>query len=136
MEAALKGAQVAADIEVSPRHQPRRFSAEEKRRIIKEAGACTKPGEVGALLRREGIYSSYLTAWRQAQRRAELSGLSPRKRGPVPVPPNPLAPKLAELERENRKLKVRAERAEAVVELQKKIAEFLGIQLPKHDEVP
>lgn len=93
---------------------------------MREADRCTKPGEIGALLRREGLYSSLLTAWRAARDRGELEGLSPRKRGPKVAPPDPRDRKIAELERDNVRLSKRAERAEALVELQKKVAALLG----------
>jgi transposase len=124
----------AEETEVPSRPQRRRFAAEYKRRILAEAAACTKPGELGAMLRREGLYSSHLVAWRRAQERGALAALAPKRRGPAPKEPNPLARKVAELERENRRLQWRAERAEALVEVQKKVSELLGIQLPKQDE--
>ena len=104
----------------------RRFTAEYKRRIVRAADRCTKPGEIGALLRREGLYSSLLTTWRAARERGELEGLSPKKRGPKATPPDPRDKKLAEQEREITRLRKRAERAEALVELQKKVAALLG----------
>jgi len=114
----------------------RRFSAEEKLRILKEADVCTKPGEQGALLRREGLYSSHLTEWRRARERGELDALAPRKRGRKPAAVNPLERKVTELSRALEKAEARAKRAEALVELQKKISELLGIPLPKEDERP
>jgi transposase-like protein len=125
---------VAQETEVSSKPRRRRFTAKYKRKILKEAAACTKPGEIGALLRREGLYSSNLVEWRRAQERGALSALQPRKRGPAAKEVNPLARKVAELERENARLQRRAERAEALVEVQKKVSELLGIQLPKQDE--
>jgi transposase-like protein len=116
--------------EVSDKAKRRRFSAKYKLRVLREAAACTKPGEVGALLRREGLYSSHLTSWRKQAERGELAGLTPRKRGPKPKPVDPRDKRIAQLERENRKLNRRAERAEALVEVQKKLSELLGIALP------
>jgi transposase len=127
---------VAQETEVSSKAQRRRFTAEYKRRILKEAAACRKPGEVGALLRREGLYSSHLVVWRRAQERGALAALGPKKRGPVPKIPHPLERKVAELERDNARLLRRAERAEGLVALQKKVSELLGIQLPTPDEEP
>ena len=72
-----------AEVEVSAKRTRRRFSAKDKKAILEEADACTKSGELGALLRRKGIYSSSLTAWRRARERGELDGLAPKKRGPV-----------------------------------------------------
>jgi transposase-like protein len=88
---------------------------------------------MGALLRREGLYSSNLTVWRKQRERRELEGLSQKKRGPSSKEKNPLAAKVATLERENRRLRARSERAEGLVELQKKVSEILGIEL-KHNE--
>jgi transposase len=116
----------AAETEVVAKAQRRRFTAEYKRRIVREADRCTTPGAIGALLRREGLYSSHLTTWRAARDRGELEGLAPKKRGPKAAPPDPLVKKLAEQERETGKWRKRAERAEALVELQKKVAALLG----------
>lgn len=107
----------------------RRFTAEYKRRIVREADRCTTPGAIGALLRREGLYSSSLTTWRAARDRGELDGLAPKRRGPKGVPPDPRDKKIAEQERELGKWRKRAERAEALVEVQKKVAALLGTPL-------
>jgi transposase-like protein len=125
-----------SETEVAAKAKRRRFSAEYKQRILREADACTKPGELGALLRREGLYSSHLTAWRAQRDRLELEGLAPKPRGPKPREHNPLAKRVAELERLNRRLLKRAERAEALVEVQKKVAELWGATLatPEDDE--
>jgi transposase-like protein len=127
---------VAQETEVSAKAKRRRFSAAEKLRILREADACTKPGEQGALLRREGLYSSHLTEWRRARERGELDALSPKKRGRKAKEVDPLEKKIAELQRSLEKAEMRAKRAEALVELQKKVSELLGIQLPKADEQP
>jgi transposase len=119
----------APEVEVVAQAERRRFTAEYKRRIVREADRCTKPGEIGALLRREGLYSSLLTTWRAARDRGELAGLSPRKRGPKVAPPDPRDKKIAEQEREITRWRKRAERAEALVELQKKVAALLGTPL-------
>src|SRR3990172_6442340 len=103
----------APDPEVPDRPKRRRFTAEYKRKFLMQADAC-RPGELGALLRREGVYSSSLNAWRSARDRGELAGLSPKKRGPKSSPPDPRDRRIAELEREARKFKARAERAEAL----------------------
>jgi len=118
------------EVEVVAKPTRRRFPAEYKRRILREADACTEPGAIGALLRREGLYASNLTTWRAQRERGELAGLTPKKRGPAPKPKNPLAAKVAALEREVTRYKVRAERAEALVDLQKKVAELLGSARP------
>jgi len=114
------------DTEVVAKPQRRRFTAEYKRRIVREADRCTTPGAIGALLRREGLYSSHLTTWRAARDRGELEALAPRKRGPKAAPPDPRDKQLAEQAREVAKWKKRAERAEALVEVQKKVAALLG----------
>jgi transposase len=125
---------IANEVEVVAKATRRRFSAEYKLKILREAEACTRLGELGALLRREGLYSSNLTTWRAQRRTGELGGLAPKKRGPVPKAKNPLAAKVVALEREVTRQTARAERAEALVDLQKKVAEFLGIVLPRNGE--
>ena len=124
---------VVPEVEVVAKATRRRFSAEYKRRILREAEACTEPGAIGALLRREGLYSSHLTTWRAQRERGELLGLTPKRRGPAPQAKNPLAAKVAALEREVTRQTARADRAEALVELQKKVAELLGTARPQPD---
>jgi transposase-like protein len=121
------------EVEVLAKAARRRFTAEYKRRILKEADGCTQPGEIGALLRREGLYSSHLSAWRAARERGELAGLAPRRRGPKAKQVDARDRRIRELERENRRLAARAERAEALVEVQKKLSVLLGIELPEND---
>ena len=116
---------------MSSKASRRRFTAEYKQRMLQEADGCTAPGSIGALLRREGLYSSHLVSWRAARERGELAGLTPKKRGPKPAEANPLAKKLAETERELARYKARLERAEAMIELQKKVSQLLGIALPE-----
>ena len=120
---------VVEETEVTSKPERRRFTAEYKLKILQEADACTKRGELGALLRREGLYSSHLIAWR----RARNSGLAPKKRGPPAREVNPLAKRVAQSERETARWKARAERAEALVELQKKVAELLGRKIDEPD---
>lgn len=108
------------ETEVTEKATRRRYSAEYKARILREAEACTKPGELGALLRRESLYSSHLTSWRAQAARGELAGLEPKKRGPKPKVVDPRDKQLAALERENAKLQRRLERAEAIIEVQKR----------------
>jgi transposase len=122
----------ASEVEVLAKATRRRFSAEYKLKILREAEACTQPGEIGTLLRREGLYSSNLATWRAQRGRGELAGLTPKRRGPAPKPKNLLAAKVAALEREVARQKARAERAEALVELQKKVAELLGTARPQN----
>jgi transposase-like protein len=110
---------------VPERARRRTFSAEFKRRILREADGCKEPGEVSALLRREGLYSSHLTEWRKARERGDLAG-GTKARGPAPKPaPDARDRRIAELERENTRLDKRARRAEAMVALQKKVAALL-----------
>jgi len=124
------------ETEVSAKPTRRRFSAQEKRKVLKEADACTKSGELSALLRRKGLYSSYLSTWREARDRGELDALAPKKRGPKAKVPHPLEREVAELKRALAKSEARAKHAEALIEVQKKVSELLGIQLPKSDEAP
>ncbi len=123
-----------SEVEVVAKPTRRRYTAEYKLGVLREADGCTRPGEIGALLRREGLYSSTLTYWRKQRQRGELGGLSPKKRGPLPKEKNPLADKVRALEQENARLRARAERAEGLVELQKKVSEILGIELKHNGE--
>lgn len=132
LEPAVKDAD--REVEVLAKAERRRFTVDYKRRVLQEADACTKAGELGALLRREGLYSSHLATWRSARARGELSGLSAKKRGPKAKAPHPDAKRILQLERENRRLRARAERAEALVELQKKVAALLGNDLSPSGE--
>ena len=125
---------ISSEVEVMAKATRRRFSAEYKLKVLRAAEACTQPGEIGALLRREGLYSSNLTTWREQQQRGELLGLTPKKRGPMPKAKNPLATKVATLEREVTRQTARAERAEALVELPKKVSEILGVELQRNGE--
>jgi transposase len=126
MEARVEMAVTPEDVQVAAKPQRRSFTAEYKRRILKEADACSTPGAVGALLRREGLYSSHLVEWRRARARGELAALTPKKRGRKPTPVDPRDRKLAELERQLTHVTGRAERAEALVEAQKNLAALLG----------
>src|SRR5215813_4771070 len=109
---------LAADVEVLAKATRRRFTLDYKRKILREADGRKTPGAVGALLRREGLYSSHLTTWRAARDRGELLG-APKTRGPIPQVPDPRDKKIAELVREAARWRRRAERAEALVEVQK-----------------
>ena len=131
METASDGTKSLTEVEVLAKAERRRFTAEYKLKVLREADRCKQPGEIGALLRREGLYWSNLTTWRKQRERGELAGLSARKRGPQRREKNPLAERVRELERDNMRLKRRAERAEGIVELQKKVSEILGIELEK-----
>ena len=116
---------VAEDVQVAAKPRRRTYTAEYKRRILKEADACTTPGAVGALLRREGLYSSHLVVWRRARGRGELAALAPRQRGRKPTPVDPRDRKITELERQLAAMTGRAERAEALVDAQKNLAALL-----------
>ena len=117
------------DPEVPATVQRRRFSAEYRFRILKQADACKQPGEVGALLRREGLYSSLLTNWRRQREAGALREMRGRRRGPRPVDP-----RMKQLEAENRRLQRKLQRAETIITLQKKVAEILGIPLTPLDD--
>ena len=120
-------APVHPDPEVPEKPEKRKFTAEYKLRILAEADRCTAPGEIGALLRREGLYHSNLSRWRRMRDEGTLGALAPKKRGPKEKPINPLAEKVAELERENAALKRKLKQAETIIEIQKKVSALLGI---------
>ena len=121
---------VVPPTEVRPRGQRRTFSAEFKRGILAEVDACTKPGAIGALLRREGLFSSHLTEWRAVRARGEIEALAPKKRGPEPAPaPDARAREIDDLKRQLARAMIRAERAEALIDIQKKVAALLGMPL-------
>jgi len=119
---------VTEDVQVVAKPRRRTYTAEYKRRILKEADACTAPGDgaIGALLRREGLYSSLLVEWRRARGRGELAALAPKKRGRKPTPSDPRDRKISELERQLAQMTGRAERAEVLVDAQKNLAALLG----------
>jgi transposase-like protein len=124
---ALEQAVGGPAIEVVAKATRRRFTVEYKRKIVREADGCKTPGAVGALLRREGLYSSHLTTWRAARERGELAGpTTVKRRGPVPRVPDPRDKRIAELERATTFWRKRAERAESLIEVQKNIAALLG----------
>jgi transposase len=112
--------------EVVAKAKRKQFTVAEKQRILREVDACQGSGEIGAMLRREGIYSSYLTTWRRQRDSGELQGMSSQKRGPKP---NPDAIELAKLRREHERLKERMRQAELIIEVQKKVALMLGANL-------
>jgi transposase-like protein len=117
------------DPEVPEKPARRRFTAEYKLKILKEADACFEYGERGALLRREALYSSHLNNWRKQRDKGSLDALKPSKRGRKTTPKNPLADQVASLERQNRKLQKRLDHAELIIDIQKKVASFLGINM-------
>ena len=124
----------ALGVKVEAKVERRRFTVDYKLKVIGEADKCQKPGEIGALLRREGLYWSNLSNWRKQRASGELVGLSAKKRGPQRQEKNPLAERVKELERENGRLQRRADLAEGIVELQKKVSEILGVGLAKSPE--
>jgi transposase-like protein len=117
--------------EVSSKPRRRRFTAEYKLRILAAVDAARDSGGIGALLRREGLFSSHLAKWRAQREEGALAALTPRRRGPAATPTNPLARRVAELERENRNLQRRLAQSEAILEIQKKVSELLGIPLDR-----
>ena len=120
------------DPEVVVKAHRRQFSAEYKRRILQEADSCTRRGEVGALLRREGLYSSHLNTWRHQRARGEWQGLTPAKRGRKA---DPQAAENARLVRETERLKAQLARAELIIEVQKKVSQLLGLPEIPLDEI-
>lgn len=113
------------DPEVMPKAKRRQHTGEYKRRILQEYEGCTEPGGKGALLRREGLYSSNINTWQRQRERGELAGLASKKRGPKEAP---LADENARLRRENERLKKRLEQAELIIEVQKKVSQILGVR--------
>jgi len=116
--------------EVTAKAKRRRFTAEYKRQILQEVDACER-GEIGALLRREGLYSSHLIEWRRARDAGELAGLTPRKRGPKVEARNPLATKLVEQQRQIARLEAENAKLQLICDVQKKVSLLLGITLAK-----
>ena len=113
------------DPEVVPTAKRRKFTAEYKLRILDEADGCTEPGQIGALLRREGLYSSHLTTWRRQRERGIFEALAPKKRGRKNK--DELEKELSNLQRENEQLQERLEQAEAIIDVQKKLSRLLGL---------
>jgi|WetSurMetagenome_2_1015567.scaffolds.fasta_scaffold119572_1 transposase len=114
--------------EVSAQQPRRKFTAHYKLRVLKEAESCNEPGQIGQLLRREGLYFSNLTTWRRQLDQGLLNVMSPKKRGRKNQKINPLAQRVAQLEKENRRLEQRLKQAEIIIDAQKKISEILGIR--------
>ena len=114
------------DAEVVPRARRRQFSNADKRRILEAADRCTKPGDIGALMRREGVYSSSLSTWRRQREAADLAALAPQKRGPKVDANRAETLHIAQLTRERDGLKSRLDKALLVIDVQKKLAALLG----------
>jgi len=125
------------NVEVLEKPKRRRFNAEYKARILRDADA-SPPGGIGALLRREGLYFSHLITWRKQRDKGGLAALEPKQRGPKSRKPSAEALQIIQLERENRKLQHRLKQAETIIEFQKKVHEILGIPLgtPPEEDVP
>jgi transposase len=111
--------------EVVARAQRRRFTAAYKQSILEEADQATQPGDIGALLRREGLFSSHLTTWRRERKAGVLQALTPRKRGPKSKR-HPLAEENQKLQRDNQRLTEQLRKAEIIIDVQKKVAALLG----------
>jgi len=122
------------DPEVPEKAQRRKFTAEYKLGVLRAAESCTEPGQIGEILRREGLYFSHLRDWKKQREAGALSGLQPRKRGRKAKESNPLARKLAEAEAKNRRLEKRLKEAQIIIEFQKKVAEVLGIPLKDQEQ--
>jgi len=129
-------APAAASPELSARPRRRSFTAQDKLRILADTDRAAEAGGIGAILRREGIYSSALTDWRRQRDAGAFGALVPAKRGPKAAKPNPLTVELALLQNDNARLSLRLTRAEAIIELQKKAAELLGIPLAPSEREP
>jgi transposase len=117
------------DPEVLEKPVRRKFSTEYKLRILEEADCCTGPGELGALLRREALYSSQLSRWRKQREEGILQGLTPKKRGRKPRRKDPLVEENERLRREKARLAARLKQAEVIIDVQKKLSKMLGIPL-------
>ena len=113
------------DPEVMPKARRRKFTAKYKLRILEEAESCTEAGQIGALLRREGLYSSHLTTWRRQREQGVLEGLSPKKRGRNGK--DELEKEVIKLRREKERLQARLEQAEMIIDVQKKLSRLLGV---------
>ena len=124
----LVGEAQIPDPEVSALPKRRRFTAAFKAQVVEEAERCTQSGEIGALLRREGLYSSQLSEWRKLYRAGALQSLRDDKRGRKKTK-NPLTDEVAQLRKTNARLSHRLEHAEAIIEIQKKVASMLGVPL-------
>jgi transposase len=131
----MVSAPAATSPELLDRPRRRTFTAQDKLRILGEVDrAAGTPGAIGAIMRREGLYSSALSDWRRQRDAGAYGALSPVKRGPKLTPPNPLAAEHARLLRDNKRLTLRLERAEAVIDIQKKVALLLGLPIVSGEE--
>lgn len=129
MSTTEKTGQPVPNPEVSDRPRRRRFTGEYKLSVLRELDACHAPGESGAVLRREGLYSSHITVWRRQREAGELQGLRSLKRGRRPAVRNPLEADVMRLERENVRLQEELRKAQLIIEVQKKLSDLLGLPL-------
>jgi len=125
---------VVSNPEVSEKASRRSYTAEYKRLILREAEDCKEQGQIGALLRREGLYFSHLTVWRGQVERGTLDALSSKKRGPQARKPDPSVRRIAEQEKEIQKLRARLKKAELIIDAQKKIAEIFQLPCDQKEE--
>jgi len=129
-------APVSTSPELSARPRRRTFTAKDKLRILADIDRATGTGATGSILRREGLYSSTLSDWRRQRDAGALGALSPGKRGPKTATPNPLTTEVILLQRTNARLAQRLARAEAIIDIQKKVAALLGMPLTSKDDAP
>jgi len=120
--------------EVPEKASRRRFDAAYKLKVVEEADRCTAPGEIGELLRREGLYSSQLATWRKQRDEGALDGLGSKKRGRKPVRKDPRDQELERLRKENARLEKRLRQAETIIDVQKKVSEILGMSQTQNDK--
>jgi len=123
------------DPAVSEKPERRRFTAEYKLRVLREADRATGPGQLGTLLRREGLYSSHLTTWRKQREEGTLAGLAPKRRGRKANPDAALIAENQRLQRETQRLAAKLRQAETIIEVQKKLSEVLAIALPSPERI-
>jgi len=128
---------LSPDPEVSIKKPKRKLTAAYKLKILREADSYTEPGQIGALLRREALYSSSLTRWRKQRDQGILTAMAPKKRGRKAEGKNPMLDQVAELKKENQQLRIKLWQAERIIEVQKKISEILGIDqnLPPSERI-
>ena len=121
------------DPQVQEKPVRRRFTASYKLQVVQQADGCRESGDIGRLLRREGLYFSHLTRWRHQRERGSLNGLTPNKRGRKASKCNPLLPEVERLRKENEQLTNRLKQAQLIIEVQKKVSQLLGIPPPPHN---
>jgi len=138
LQAVFESARRTDALNPRPARKPsrRRFTAEYKLRILHEADQCAKPGELGALLRREGLYSSHLCAWRRQREAGARAALTPKKRGRKPAKRGSLARHNQLLQRETRHLRARLRQAEMIIAMQARVSDILGISPETPDAPP